>query len=566
MTFRGGTHDLWLRYWLAAGGINPDTDVSTIVIPPPQMVANMKAGTQDAFCVGEPWNGQLVNQKVGYTACLTIEIWMNHPEKALGMRADWVDNYPRAAQALTAAVMEAQQWCDQMKNRPAMCSIVSGRQYINVPIGDILPRLQGTVDYGDGRDAQEFAALHEVLGRQRLLPLQVARPVVPHREHPLGHAARRQRTGPGRTRSTAPTSGARPPRHWRQPAPASRQPRARRTSSTARCSTRPIRPPTSRPADQETRVRGISDAMIAVTAMAPTTRRTQPSQSTAPRRRAAVAGAAAPAARRSDLLAPPGGNAAASRSLPPLSPWPCCWLFWQMAPSGHGGGLPAPTTIWMESKELILDPFFDRGGVDKGLFWHVLTSLKRVAIGFSLAALVGIALGVLVGSSNWAHRGPRSDLPGAAHGAAAGLAADLAGGVPPGQSIGAVRDLHHLDLADHHQHRRRRAQHPAGLSSMSAGCCGCRRWSISSRILLPATTPYIFTGLRIGVGMSWLAIVASEMLLGGVGVGFFIWDQYNSSRISDIVVALVWVGLVGFALDRLVALLGRLVSRGSAAS
>ena len=151
MTFRGGTHDLWVRYWLAAGGINPETDISTIVIPPPQMVANMKAGTQDAFCVGEPWNGQLVNQKIGYTACLTSEIWMNHPEKALGLRADWVAKYPRAAQAIAQAVLEAQMWCDKPANRPAMCSIVSGRQYINVPIGDILPRLLGAVDYGDGR-------------------------------------------------------------------------------------------------------------------------------------------------------------------------------------------------------------------------------------------------------------------------------------------------------------------------------------------------------------------------------------------------------------------------------
>jgi nitrate/nitrite transport system substrate-binding protein len=151
MTWHGGTHDLWVRYWLAAGGINPDSEVSMIVIPPPQMVANMKSGTQDAFCVGEPWNGQLVNQKAGYTACLTSEIWMNHPEKALGMRADWVDKYPNAARAITSAVLEAQRWCDDMKNRPAMCSIVSGRQYVNVPIGDILPRLQGTVDYGDGR-------------------------------------------------------------------------------------------------------------------------------------------------------------------------------------------------------------------------------------------------------------------------------------------------------------------------------------------------------------------------------------------------------------------------------
>jgi len=154
MTFRGGTHDLWIRYWLAAGGINPDADVATIVIPPAQMVANLKAGTQDAFCVGEPWGGQTVNQRIGYTACLTSELWMNHPEKALGMRADWVAKYPRAAQAITMAVMEAQMWCDKMQNRPAMCSIVSGRQYINVPMGDILPRLQGTVNFGDGRQVQ----------------------------------------------------------------------------------------------------------------------------------------------------------------------------------------------------------------------------------------------------------------------------------------------------------------------------------------------------------------------------------------------------------------------------
>ncbi len=154
MTFRGGTHDLWIRYWLAAGGINPETDVATIVIPPAQMVANLKAGTQDAFCVGEPWNGQTVNQRIGYTACLTSELWMNHPEKAFAVRADWAAKYPRAAEALTMAVMEAQMWCDKMQNRPAMCSIVSGRQYINVPMNDILPRLQGTIDYGDGRQVK----------------------------------------------------------------------------------------------------------------------------------------------------------------------------------------------------------------------------------------------------------------------------------------------------------------------------------------------------------------------------------------------------------------------------
>src|SRR5438132_4042197 len=88
MTFPGGTHDLWLRYWLAAGGIDPDKDIETIVVPPAQMVANMKVGNMDAFCVGEPWNAQLVNQGIGFTACTTGEIWPHHPEKAFAMRAD----------------------------------------------------------------------------------------------------------------------------------------------------------------------------------------------------------------------------------------------------------------------------------------------------------------------------------------------------------------------------------------------------------------------------------------------------------------------------------------------
>ena len=109
-------------------------------------------------------------------------------------------------------------------------------------------------------------------------------------------------------------------------------------------------------------------------------------------------------------------------------------------------------------------------------------------------------------------------------------------------------------------------QHAAEIIPRLDGLCRAQGWSPAEvRELYVSAGPGSFTGLRIGVGMSWLAIVASEMLLGGVGVGFFIWDQYNSSRISDIVVALTWVGLVGFALDRLVALLGHIVSRGASA-
>ena len=154
MTFRGGTHDMWIRYWLAAGGIDPERDVQTIVVPPPQMVANMKVGTMDAFCVGEPWNDQLVNQKLGYTACTTGEIWKDHPEKSLVMRGDWVGRNPRAAQALVAAVIEAQLWADKLENKAELATMLGKRAWFNVPPADILPRSRGDVDYGDGRKVE----------------------------------------------------------------------------------------------------------------------------------------------------------------------------------------------------------------------------------------------------------------------------------------------------------------------------------------------------------------------------------------------------------------------------
>ena len=148
MTFPGGTHDLWIRYWLAAGGIDPDKDIETIVVPPPQMVANMKVGTMDCFCVCEPWNLQLIHQNIGYTAITTGELWNRHPEKSLGLRAAWVDKNPKAAQALLMAVMEAQQWCEKEENRDELSAIMAKRQWINAPVEDIPDRAKGKFDYG----------------------------------------------------------------------------------------------------------------------------------------------------------------------------------------------------------------------------------------------------------------------------------------------------------------------------------------------------------------------------------------------------------------------------------
>ena len=153
MTFPGGTHDLWLRYWLAAGGIDPDKDVSTIVVPPAQMVANMKVGNLDAFCVGEPWNEQLVNQDIGFTALTTGELWKRHPEKALGVRADWVEKNPIATKALIMGTIEAAQWCEKRENKQEMAEIIGRRQWFNVPVADIIGRIKGDINYGNGRVA-----------------------------------------------------------------------------------------------------------------------------------------------------------------------------------------------------------------------------------------------------------------------------------------------------------------------------------------------------------------------------------------------------------------------------
>lgn len=151
MTFPGGTHDLWMRYWLAAGGIDPDRNIATIVVPPAQMVANMRVGSMDTFCVCEPWNQQLINQGIGYTANTTGELWNNHPEKAFAMRTDYVDANPNASRALMMAIMEAQIFCEQPENKEEMARICSKRRWINAPFADIIDRMKGNFDYGTGR-------------------------------------------------------------------------------------------------------------------------------------------------------------------------------------------------------------------------------------------------------------------------------------------------------------------------------------------------------------------------------------------------------------------------------
>jgi nitrate/nitrite transport system substrate-binding protein len=149
ITFPPGTHAMWMRYWLGAGGINPDQDVSLIVVPPAQMVANMKVGKMDAFCVGEPWNARLIADGIGYTGLNTQDIWKDHPEKVCAFLAEFADKNPKTVKATLKALHEASVWLDDLKNRPEQAEIVSRPTYINCPKELILGRMLGEYDFGD---------------------------------------------------------------------------------------------------------------------------------------------------------------------------------------------------------------------------------------------------------------------------------------------------------------------------------------------------------------------------------------------------------------------------------
>nr|WP_235610811.1 CmpA/NrtA family ABC transporter substrate-binding protein [Bordetella sp. H567] len=151
-TFPTGTHAMWLYYWLAANGINPMRDAKVITVPPPQMVANMRIGNMDGFCVGEPWNARAILDKVGYTAVTTQEIWPDHPEKVLGGSAEFVSRYPNTARAVTAAVLEAGKWIDaSAENRRKTAETVAAKSYVNTDVAVIVDRMLGRYDNGLGK-------------------------------------------------------------------------------------------------------------------------------------------------------------------------------------------------------------------------------------------------------------------------------------------------------------------------------------------------------------------------------------------------------------------------------
>lgn len=256
------------------------------------------------------------------------------------------------------------------------------------------------------------------------------------------------------------------------------------------------------------------------------------------------------------------GAAIVRNVLPPMIVLFIILGVWQVLCSSPTASLPSPHQVWQESYDLIAYPFFNYGSQDIGLGWRVLISLQRVAYGFGLAAIGGIVIGAIIGQSVWAMRGldpifqvlrtvpPLAWLP-------LSLAA-FQDSNPSAIFVIFITSIWPVIINT-----------AVGVRNIPqdyrnvAEVLRLNQIEFFFKIMLPSAAPYIFTGLRIGVGLSWLAIVAAEMLTGGVGIGFFIWDAWNSSRLPDIIVALAYIGVVGFALDKLVAAAGRLITRGA---
>jgi nitrate/nitrite transport system substrate-binding protein len=151
-TFPTGTHAMWLYYWLAAHDVNPFADVKTITVPPPQMVANMRVGNMDGYCVGEPWHVRAIVDKIGFTAETTQGLWKDHPEKTLGTTMEWLQKNPNTARAMTAAIIEAGRWIDASDaNKRETAKVIAEKSYVNTDVDVIEGRMLGQYDNGIGK-------------------------------------------------------------------------------------------------------------------------------------------------------------------------------------------------------------------------------------------------------------------------------------------------------------------------------------------------------------------------------------------------------------------------------
>jgi len=147
-TFPRANQDIWIRYWLAAGGVNPNKDVELLTVPAPETLQGMKNGTMEAFSTGDPWPSRISRQDIGYLAATTAQIWKVHPEEYLAVRSDWVNKHPKAAVALLKGLIEAQMWLDKAENKNEAANLLSSRKWFNVPQPVLEESLKGQYRIG----------------------------------------------------------------------------------------------------------------------------------------------------------------------------------------------------------------------------------------------------------------------------------------------------------------------------------------------------------------------------------------------------------------------------------
>jgi nitrate/nitrite transport system permease protein len=230
-------------------------------------------------------------------------------------------------------------------------------------------------------------------------------------------------------------------------------------------------------------------------------------------------------------------------------------LLWQMIAT-HNGQLPTPGAVWDAARVVFADPFYQKGPNDQGIGWNVLSSLKRVGLGFGLAALIGIPAGFLIGRFVFVNQmaapiiallRPVSPLAWLPIGLLLFKAANPA-------AIGTIFICSLWPMIINTAVGVR--QIPADYLNV-AKVLNLSEWKVLTRILFPAVLPYMLTGVRLSVGVAWLAIVAAEMLTGGVGVGFWVWDEWNNLNVAHIIIAIFVIGIVGVLLEAFLMLLAR---------
>jgi nitrate/nitrite transport system permease protein len=236
-------------------------------------------------------------------------------------------------------------------------------------------------------------------------------------------------------------------------------------------------------------------------------------------------------------------------------------LLWQVV-AKQGGRIPEPALVWQAALKIFADPFYSKGPNDQGIGWNVLSSLKRVGIGFGMAALVGIPLGFMLGRWRFlsdmaapiiALLRPVSPLAWLPIGLLLFKAAN-----PAAIYVIFICSLWPMIINTAVGVR----QVPQDYLNV-ARVLNLPEWKVFTKILFPAVLPYMITGVRLSIGVAWLVIVAAEMLTGGVGIGFWVWDEWNNLKVEHIIIAIITIGVVGLALEQALVLLARRFSYGS---